>query len=62
MITEGLELVREIVANGGTKYTAGKIDRSRYEALVDLGWLRSIRMNKIDIAYVATEQGIAAAD
>lgn len=62
MITEGFELIREIVASGGTKYTAGLIDRSRYEALVDLGWLRPIRMNKNDIAYVATEQGIAAAD
>lgn len=62
MVTEGLALLREIVASGGLKYTAGNIDRTRYESLVDLGWLRPIRMSKIDIAYAATEQGIAAAD
>ncbi len=62
MTTEGIELLREIVAGGGVKYTAGNIDRTRYEVLVGLGWLRSTRMNKNDIAYTATTQGVAAAD
>ena len=36
---DDLKLIREIVAHGGRKYTAGNIDRSRYQRLVDLGWL-----------------------
>ncbi len=48
--------------NGGRKYTAGNIDRSRYERLVDLGWLAPVLVNKTDVVYDATDQGIAAAD
>jgi hypothetical protein len=43
---EDLELIREIVLHGGAKYTAGKIDRSKYQRLVDLGWLSSPRPNR----------------
>ena len=38
-VDEGLKLIRQIVTGGGRKYTAGIIDRSRYDRLVDLGWL-----------------------
>ena len=39
MVEESLKLLRQIIAAGGRKYTAGNIDRSRYDQLVDLGWL-----------------------
>ena len=58
---EDLKLIREIVAHGGRKYTAGNIDRSRYQRLVDLGWLTPFIANISDVEYVATEQGIATA-
>jgi len=32
-----LELIRRIAAAGGTKYTAGNIDRGKYQRLVSLG-------------------------
>jgi hypothetical protein len=56
-----LKLIREIVAHGGRKYTAGNIDRTRYQRLVDLGWLTPFIVNISDVEYVATEQGVAAA-
>jgi hypothetical protein len=56
-----LKLIREIVAHGGRKYTAGNVDRSRYQRLVDLGWLTPFIVNISDVEYVATEQGVAAA-
>jgi hypothetical protein len=62
MTPEDLALMRDIVLNGGRKYTAGKIDRSRYERLVDLGWLTPVIVNKTDVVYDATDQGIAVAD
>jgi hypothetical protein len=40
---EDLKLIRQIVASGGRKYTAGNVDRSRYDRLVDLGWLTAIK-------------------
>jgi hypothetical protein len=39
MDDQDLKLIRQIVASDGRKYTAGNIDRSRYDRLVDLGWL-----------------------
>lgn len=59
---EDFELIREIVSHGGAKYTAGNIDRTRYQRLVDLGWLSPVVMNKTDIAYEATEAGKSAAE
>jgi hypothetical protein len=56
-----LKLIREIVAHGGRKYTAGNVDRSRYQRLDDLGWLTPFIVNISDVEYVATEQGVAAA-
>jgi hypothetical protein len=56
MVTpEDLVLIRDIVSNGGRKYTAGNIDRSRYERLVDLGWLIPVMVNKTDVVYDATD-------
>lgn len=61
MNNQDVKLIREIVSNGGAKYTAGNIDRTRYQRLVDLGWLSPVIMNKMDIAYEATEAGRSAA-
>jgi hypothetical protein len=36
MDDQDLKLIRQIVASDGRKYTAGNIDRSRYDPLVDL--------------------------
>jgi hypothetical protein len=51
----------DIVASGGRKYTAGNIDRSRYNRLVDMGWLTPFKTNISDVEYQATEKGRAAA-
>ena len=48
---EDFKLIREIVASGGHKYTSGNIDRSRYQRLVDLGWLNAFVTNMSDVAY-----------
>jgi hypothetical protein len=61
MQDEDLKLIRQIVASGGRKYTAGNIDRSRYDRLVDLGWLTPFKTNMSDVEYQTTEQGRAVA-
>jgi hypothetical protein len=61
MTDEDLKLIRQIIADGGRKYTAGSIDRSIYDRLVDLGWLTSVATNLSDVEYRATEKGGAAA-
>ena len=58
---DDLKLIREIVLNGGRKYTAGKIDRTRYQRLLDFGWLTPFVINASDVEYVVTDQGRAAA-
>ena len=59
---EDLKLIRQIVASGGRKYTAGNIDRSRYDRLVDdMGWLIPFKTNISDVEYQVTETGRAAA-
>ena len=55
-----LKLIRQIVASNGRKYTAGNIDRSRYNRLVDLGWLTPFKTNISDVEYQVTEKGRAA--
>jgi hypothetical protein len=60
-LDEDLKLIRQIVASGGRKYTAGNIDRSRYDRLVDLGWLIPFKTNISDVEYQATDEGRAAA-
>jgi len=49
MDDEDLKLIRQIVASDGHKYTAGNIDRSRYDRLVDLGWLTPFKVNISDV-------------
>jgi hypothetical protein len=57
MDNEDLKLIRQIVASDGRKYTAGNINRSRYDRLVDMGWLTPFRTNISDIEYQVTEKG-----
>jgi hypothetical protein len=57
MTEEDRVLLREIIAAGGRKYTAGNIDRTRYQRLVDIGLLNAYVMNVSDVAYEVTEQG-----
>jgi hypothetical protein len=59
MQDEDLKLIRPIVASGGRKYTAGNVDRTRYDRLVDMGWL--FKTNISDIEYQVTDNGRAAA-
>jgi hypothetical protein len=54
---EDLKLIRQIVAS---EYTAGNIDRSKYDRLVDMGWLTPFKTNISDVEYQATEKGRAA--
>jgi hypothetical protein len=61
MTDEDLKLIRQIIADGGRKYTAGNIDRRKYDQLVALGWLTSAATNISDVEYRATEKGRAAA-
>jgi hypothetical protein len=61
MDDQDLKLIRQIVASDGRKYTAGNIDRSRYDRLVDMGWLTPFKTNISDVEYQATEKGRAAA-
>ena len=58
---EDLKLIRQILASDGRKYTAGNIDRSRYDRLVELEWLTPFKTNISDVEYQATEKGRAAA-
>ena len=57
---EDIKLIRQIVASDGRKYTAGNIDRGRYNRLVDLGWLTPFKTNISDVEYQVTEKGRAA--
>jgi uncharacterized protein DUF3860 len=56
-----LELIRKITAAGGRKYTAGNIDRGKYQRLVALGWLTEVSVNISDVVYEVSESGKAAA-
>ena len=51
------KLLRKLSEQGGRKYTAGNIDRRKYERLVELGWLTAIKPNISDVFYEVTEQG-----
>jgi hypothetical protein len=61
MTDEDHKLIRKIVAGGGRKYTAGNIDRRKYDRLVDLDFLTSTAANMSDIEYQVTETGQSAA-
>jgi hypothetical protein len=60
-LPDDFKLIREIVAAGGSKYTSSNVDRSRYQRLVDLGWLDAFFANVSDVHYQVTERGKAAA-
>jgi hypothetical protein len=55
------ELIRKIVAAGGRKYTAGNIDRRKYQRLVAFGWPTETSVNTSDVLYALTHAGNAAA-
>jgi hypothetical protein len=61
MQNEDIKLIRQIVANGGRKYTVGNVDRTQYDRLVDMGWLIAFKTNVSDVEYEATDRGRAAA-
>jgi hypothetical protein len=61
MQDEDLKLIRQIVASGGRKYTAGNVDCSRYDRLVDQGWLTALKTNDNDAEYHVTDRGRAVA-
>jgi uncharacterized protein DUF3860 len=52
-----IELIRKIASQGGRKYTAGNIDRQKYQRLVDLGWLQATPTNISDVLYEVTVEG-----
>jgi hypothetical protein len=56
-----LELIRRIATTGGRKYSAGNIDRRKYQRLVALGWLTEASVNVSDVLYEVTDAGSAAA-
>jgi hypothetical protein len=60
MDDQDLKLIRQIVASDGRKYTAVNIDRSRYDRLVDMGWLTPFETNISDVEYQVTEKGRTA--
>ena len=57
---DDFRLIRDIVAHGGHKQTLGNVDRTRYQRLVDLGWLDAFPFPG-GVRYQVTERGRAAA-
>jgi len=51
------KLLRKLIEQGGSKYTAGDIDRRRYQRLVELGWLTATSPNIRDVLYEVTVKG-----
>jgi hypothetical protein len=51
------KLLRKLIAQGGSKYTAGSIDRRKYERLVELGWLTATSPNVSYVLYEVTDKG-----
>jgi hypothetical protein len=56
-LNDDLDLLRGIIAQGGSKYTAGNIDRRKYQRLVELGWLIARSPNISDVLYEVTDKG-----
>jgi len=56
-IDDDRKLLRKLIAQGGSKYTAGSIDRRKYERLVELGWLAATSPNMGDVLYEVTDRG-----
>ena len=59
--SDDIKLLRKIVKQGSRKYTAGNIDRRKYESLVEQGWLTRFSPNIADVVYEVTESGKGAA-
>ena len=51
------KLLRKLIEQGGRKYTAGNIDRRKYQRLVELGWLTAMSPNISDVLYEVTVKG-----
>jgi hypothetical protein len=51
------KFIRTIATTGGKKYTAGNIDRRKYQRLVALGWLTEASVNMSDVLYEVTDAG-----
>jgi hypothetical protein len=51
------KLLCKLIEEGGSKYTAGNIDRRKYQRLVELGWLTAISPNISDVLYEVTVKG-----
>ena len=51
------KLLRKLIEQGGRKYTAGNIDRRKYERLVELWWLMATSPNVSDVLYEVTDKG-----
>ena len=56
MDEQDMILLREIAAQG-KRYTAGNVDRRRYQRLVDAGFLTPYTANISDVLYELTEAG-----
>ena len=59
--SDDINLLRKLVEQGGSKSTAGNIDRRKYKSLVEQGWLTRFSPNVADVVYEVTESGKAAA-
>ena len=44
--------------DGGMLYTAGNVDRRKYERLTDLGWVEGVSTNISDVEYHLTTTGV----
>ena len=56
-VADDLKLLRDIIQYGGQKYTAGNIDRTKYQRLVERGWLNAASTNISDVVYEVTVKG-----
>jgi hypothetical protein len=59
-MSDDLDLLRQIISQGGKKQTFRPIDTPRYQRLVDLGWLTAFNTSAQDVIYEVTEAGRAA--
>ena len=54
---DDIRLLSKLIEQGGRKYTAGSIDRRKYERLVAFGWLTATSPNVSDVLYEVTDKG-----
>ncbi|WP_245476531.1 TenA/THI-4 family protein [Bradyrhizobium sp. Leo170] len=58
---DDFRLIREIVAAGRPKPVIEHLDKTRYQRLVELGWLKVFPQDPGHVLYQVTERGRAAA-